>query len=609
MKKGAIIFALLIAFMPFVFADTPDDLAKVQKAYACLKDKIDSKTDISLQEATFSILASGNNAKAVKKLDDEKNQNCWPKSSCNLKETSQALLAYKMLGKNIDDVKSYLISKNASATGLNWFLVMDIPNRVSSSCTISYSGSQGTLSIGEDMKLSGNPGSCFSVVSSGFWLQVSQSCLDYKFTISCDQDFVTTLLYQESDSDIIFLSSETKGAASSGEVEQSINAKCFRIGGECDYEGSLWATLALSQTGQDVSSFIPYLAAASSNYPNLFPAAFLYKLTGQDEYYSTISQDQKSSQYWQAPNSNYNKFYDTALALLALQGKTALEATNSKSYLLSVQSSNGCWNNDNLRDTAFLLYTGWPNQQTQGYNTNNTGNTTGGGGGTTCAFGGYYCVPSSLQCVTAGGQTKSEYVCSGASTCCTVAISQQTCSQKSGRICPVGQTCSTSTVPSSDGSCCLGTCGIVQDTRSACEIAGGQCFSSCNANEEVGSESCTSSSLLCCKLKSTTDSTSAFSNTWIIILVILVLLVLLGIVFRNKLRVLLFKIRRPGSVSSTPLMMRRPPFPPSYPGTLRPAPPRQFSQQPPVKQAARPSARPKDDEMEETLRKLRELSK
>ncbi|MEK6825106.1 MAG: hypothetical protein AABY02_04600, partial [Nanoarchaeota archaeon] len=71
--------------------------------------------------------------------------------------------------------------------------------------------------------------------------------------------------------------------------------------------------------------------------------------------------------------------------------------------------------------------------------------------------------------------------------------------------------------------------------------------------------------------------------------------------YRKKLQLLLFKSRRSG-VSSTPLSTtRRPPFPPAvYPSAM------------PMRPRPAPSSRqasPIDKEMEETLRKLREISK
>ena len=57
---------------------------KISKAYTCLENGINNKTTVtlSLQESIFGVLALGNNAKAVQKLDSENrsitsNQTCW----------------------------------------------------------------------------------------------------------------------------------------------------------------------------------------------------------------------------------------------------------------------------------------------------------------------------------------------------------------------------------------------------------------------------------------------------------------------------------------------------------------------------------------------------
>ena len=174
----------------------------------------------------------------------------------------------------------------------------------------------------------------------------------------------------------------------------------MKTGSECDYEGTLWAALALDLAGRDITPFIPYLVAMSSDKEQFLPSAFLYKLTQGQDHYSSLVALQRQNQYWQATGTLYNKFYDSALALFGLQGASAPELSNAKNYFLSIQSARGCWNNDNIRDTAFLLYAGWPDETVRSTQTNGSGQTI-----ESCesASSAYSCEASSYECGAAGG--------------------------------------------------------------------------------------------------------------------------------------------------------------------------------------------------------------
>ena len=608
--RGVFLFVFIISIIiPLVSADTNQTTDKVSKAYQCLQNSVNNKTSsqLSLQEAAFSILALGNNDKSKQKLDSENNtvnsnQTCFPRSSCTIKDTAQALLAYKELNRNTDKIENYLISKKASATGLHWFLEIDIENHQPASCTIKYPGNDQTISIGEDMKISGSPGSCLSIVQSEYWLEISQSCLDTTFEISCSGDFsgsfITTLLYQQESSETLFISPNTHSAPSSGTTSESIQSKCLKTSAECDYEGTLWAAVALDQAGKDIASFIPYLNAFTLNHESLFPSAFLYKLTSGQDHYTNLVQSQRNSQYWNAPTSPYNKFYDTALAMFSLQGTSALELTNAKTYLLNVQDSTGCWNNNNLRDTAFLLYSGWPDSSSTG----GTGTGTGTGGTTELcesASPAYSCESSILACEDAGGDYLQNYDCLGSLICCSIALQEQTCSSLNGDICTASEDCSGRTISSVEGSCCVeGSCSARStNTINECEDAGNICQSSCASDQTETTDLCTDNGDVCCADKTTSSSGI---STWIWIFLILIVLVVLAIVFRRRLQMFMFRRKSNSnsmSSNSSSIPIHRPPFPPSSP--MQPRSPQLLHRQP--TQA--------DKEMEETLRKLRDMGK
>jgi len=583
-------FVILLMLIGGVFAQLETDANGdgedlVDKAYDCLNDRIDEST-LSLQDAVFSVLAVGADQKLLDKIDSEKspNEDCWPKGGCKIRDSALVMLAYDRIGKNSDGVESWLKSKSVGVEDLDWFLQIDIETGVAASCTINYDGQDRSISILEDQTISGSAGACFSIANEGYWLQIRSNCLDKEFTISCDQDFITAILYQRRDGPI-FVSSDSQGAASLGTTQEKVEAKCFRTGANCDYEGSLWATLALQKSGEDVTEYAPYLLALADDNGRFFPDAFLYAMFGGDGHYSNIVEAQKQGNYWQKIGSPYNRFYDTSLAMLSLQGSNAAELDNAKSYLLSIQTSDGCWNNNNIRDTAFVLYGGW---------TESVPLAAGASSPESCVSAGFYCEKTS-DCTDEGGDILNEFDCTSEGFgyfCCSVDVPEESCSEKGGVICASGESCSDAVVSSSDGGCCLGTCEPIEE-QNTCELFDGRCRFSCEEGEvededlDCGDEV----DKICCIESLEEEGISLF--WWIILLLILIVIVGIAIWKRNQIRLWLYK-RRVG-VTAAPVVRPRGPPPTAYP-SYRPT-----AVQRPVRRAVSPQERA----LSETLSKLR----
>ncbi len=579
-----------------------------EKGYQCLNDIIKKKQSFSLQEAIFSVLAVGGEKSLLDAISSEKSSTdaCWPKSGCKIKETAQVYLAYERIDKNNDEIEKWLISKNATATDLVWYLEIDIENHIPASCTLRYDGSDKKINIKNDMKLEGSPGSCFVISSNGYWLTIRDGCLDKEFEISCDQDFISALLYEKKPiGSTIFISSETHGASALGSTKERVNAKCLKTEGVCDYEGTLWASLALNEGKRDVSPYLPYLTALAENNQKYFPSSFLYILTGAEDQYSNIIQNQKQSRSWRIIGSPYSEYFDTSLGILALQSGNAGELDNVKNYLLSVQGKEGCWNNNNIRDSAFILYAGWPQKRVS--------SGSGGEGKELCESVSGQACENANACLDAGGRVLSTFKCPNFGTsCCSIDIKEQSCKEQKGNICANSQKCDGRSVPSADqGTCCLDGC-IDTEAQPTCEISGGTCKTSCDDSQEKdGTQTC-SAGQICCQEKPVEERGSTIL---IIILILLIILVILGIIFRNRLKLLIYKFK--GKASSAPV--NRPAVPPTSSGFGLP---QMFRQSPRSSYSPRPAARPqampprrnapssaKDREFEETLKKLKEMSK
>lgn len=759
-----LIIAFSIFFLTFVFA-AESQTDKINKAFICLDSRV-NESAISLQEAIFSALADVPNSKINATINAQKSssENCWPASACSVKETAQVVLAKNRMGQNTSEIEKWLISKSGTTTELIWFLQTTIDNNVPANCSVKYDlAEQGyKFSIGEDMKIKeDNAGNCLARISSGYWLQINNNCLDKRFDVSCEGEgvtgFKTNLLYQKNLGGTIYVSANTHGGSANGWTTEKITALCFKKGNVCDYESSLWATTALYATQSDIDNddkkdyekFVPYLKALAeeSNNEKFFPSAFLMYIVGRrrnGEYYDKIiksfRQDPQGG-YWPEIGSPKISYDNTALALIALGGGDAggNEVQQTLDYLFNTQTSRGCWNNNNIKDTAFIIYSaGWlrnevggiinlpvvcgnnvieQGESCEGTNLNgqtcqsqNLGagnlscyapgtqyecrfNTTSCQDGsvvppppvgedtcaevngtckaecgenettadgfcasdvccvqeetqgpynpnevTACVAANYYCAPDDYACLSAGGETLPSdlYPCeSFATVCCTVEVPElKNCAEQGGKLCADGEECSGSAVEASDrGTCCVGECSS-RGTRE------------CTSDSDCGIDEICSSSRQCVPKTSgcTTDAdcsngrkctngqcvTSTGGSTiwiWIVVLVILIGAVVLGIIYRNKLRLWLFKrgagkgrefpkpgwppggtgapvMRRMPPRFGPPVTMRRPPF--GAKPITRAAPATARATPPPSKSA---QASEKDKEMEETLKKLKEMSK
>ncbi|MEK6945892.1 MAG: hypothetical protein AABW63_03800 [Nanoarchaeota archaeon] len=588
----------IISVSSLAAAAISNDSINVDKAYKCLSDQITQRgcDKLSSEEKIFSLLSVGKCRSQV--ISDEQTAGCWPSSSCDIKTTALALLALHDQNK----AENWLLDQAITPPNLNWYL--QIESGKETSCEITFSSGTYNVEFSEDKKILSSSGKCFSQAQDGYWLRISNSCIDEKFAITCDNDFLTNLIYQGQSSNVLYVSPETSSASANGETIEKINATCFGTKG-CDYEGSLWAALALSSSGHinDVKNVIPYLVTNAEDNKKYLPDSFLYLLTSDADYRAQLLSQQNPQRYWLASSSN-NKFYDTALALYPFSAEQDFtEKTNAKQWLFSTQNSDGCWEN-NIRNTAFILSSVWPRNTASGD----------GGGSSDCQSSGYFC-RSGLSCSNDGGTNFSDYYCPSSQICCSVQEKQESCRDLNGTICTSSQTCEDGVrdFTASDlrygESCCVGgTCKTsTASSLSDCELSGGSCQSSCSSGEDISNSLCTDASQSCCVVSSTPQKKSLL---WVWILSILIVLALIGILFRNKLRLFFLRFKRSSSKGG-------PTFPPrSFPPPTMPMMMRRPMQRrilPPQQPASRKTlpVKPKEEnkELDDVLKKLKDMGK
>jgi len=590
MKKRAfaILFVFLILSLSFVLADVnaTTDQAKVDKAYDCLEDKVDGKcSSLSLQEKIFTLMAIGKCKTEV--LAEAKNNKCWPKPNCNIKTTAQAVLALSEANTNTDDEEAWLLAQTKTPEDLIWYLQIDSDDPTT--CSISYSGSTYQITIGADKKIDSAAGSCLTPSQDSYWLRIGSGCYDYEYSILCDKGFITNLLYKRKTSDTIYVSDKTSSASAEGTTTEKVESSCFTTGSTCDYEGSLWAAMVLDAQDQDVSSYLPYLVTMAEDNKELMPEMFLYLLTAYPDFRTTLLLKQKNDEYWD--ESGEGKFFDTALALYPFHYKELNEKTSSMEWLLEVQDKDGCWQG-NIRDTAFILYSIWPETQVTETEPD-------------CEEAGYFCMPE-IDCQ---GNILPEYDCAGVLKCCDTQEILQTCAEQGGEICESNENCVSGTIaeaPDTDLGqvCCLGGECVVPITTWECEDKGGTCRSyGCGSDEIESTDECDSGQTCCIK-----KPEKQGGYWWIWLLLILIILVILAIIYKDKVRVYWMKIKsgfgKPSGAGTKPSER----LPPTFQG---PAPTRAPQRKilPPTQRRPRTPTRKPKGEIDEVLKKLKDMGK
>ena len=613
MKKSVLFVVLLVIISllvqtSFVFAqndsdDTTDtsgvsqdavaDLSDFEKAYACLEDIVQQRGYDSLtpEEQALALLALGYDSGIQGELrsalaDSSYNNICWPSDSCRLKDTALAMIALEHINQPTNTIENWFLEQTTEPDDLAWYLQIDTDQE--SDCTISYEGGSKQVTVQDDKKITGAGGSCLSSAYNGFWLEVDEDCYDNTLEISCDQAFVTSLTYRKKSGSGVdapyYISAITHSAPAEGKTQEKVNALCFKEKNQdtCSYEGTLWAALALRRLGKDTSAYIPYLAALAPNNERYLPSAFLYMLTGYDEHFVSLINQQKSEGYWQTTSDQSRRQYDTSIALLALQGRSAEQAETAIDYLLETQQGSGCWNN--VRDTSFVLYSASPKNPALS------------SARTDCEDSGYYCVSSEQTCEDAIGTIQSNYYCSslGQTICCTVYVEEE--------------------LPDAEPS----------DDYNTCQEAGYYCKSFCSDSEEIKSAYSCSGIEDCCGPETTTTSGRSYWRVWL--LVLLIILLILAIIFRNQVKIWVFRTKnkfkkRPVSPHTRPGIQFRGPAgrPGPRPG-MRPG--MRMQGRPPMRPGMRrPGMRPgpgrpgqhrpfpKENALQDTLRKLRDMGK
>jgi len=544
---ACLLLLVLVILIISISANAQTEQEKVARAYEWLARQVQGKwQNLNVKQHVFSLLAlqcnktyfeTGSSSLHAKKFS-ERNISCWGLASkpasqeqCLLTETALAKIALDSFGENTSKITRWLLSRNMTQVqNINWYLQIDVEKGTNASCEIIYAGNEeNVFEIGTDKKayMTGTS-KCFYVdESEPYWFRIkpNQDCYSYSYTIKCWSNstiYRASLLYKKTGSVIWHVSAETKtgkpGIPGSNRIEDQPDPLELKVSsyclanptniGICDYEGTAWTAYALSRSDNEkalANLFVPYLVIFAEDNAKVFPAAFLYHITGQARYMEEILASQKivgvDKGYWIMQPIVYGRVYDSALAALALAtGSDAV--TKAKNYLLANQELNGNLvstaygepGKDPIRDTAFALWVLWPLQCPSTIACTEMGSEYSCKyicdadeieiSDLECETGKTCCkkVTAEEDCASAGGECKdyceedefeTEIPCPYGLVCCKP-YSKATCKEIGGTICRPEENCSGEEVETLDGTCCLGICGGTSERY--CSEIGEECM-------------------------------------------------------------------------------------------------------------------------------------
>jgi hypothetical protein len=620
-------FVLIIIFLAgLVWAETTASTTslelnetKINRAFECLENKTTGRASaLTTEEVSFVLLASPKSSVLTeyknelinRKQSPSNDLECWPRGGCKIKETALAILALDHLGEDTRKAENWLLAHNRTATEISWLLQEDSESETR--CTITYDQRDYETTILIDKKINGPAGNCLSVYQNNFWFQISPSCYDKEFTMTCDRAFIANFLYKKIGSgNVYYVDSRTQASPANGEISLNLDSKCFGLSG-CEYDGSLWATLALFKKQYNIQPYAPYLIALSDSNRGFFPEAFLYMITGFEDYANSMIKNQNLGNYWQTEGSVNGKYYDTSLALIALKNSNSEQVANARKRMEKYQDINsGCWMSQNtIRDTSMILWALEGREASIAVISPTT----------KCLESKYYCM--SISDCPSQDRMGNNFWCSDISAICCRLQNQKTCAEIGGTTCPSTKVCNGITKETRDvQECCTTSCGDIAQ-RTECEVNGNLCKTSCSSNQKSNVQACDIGKICCEDVSDQAvdeGGNKKIGWVWLLVLGIIILILAIFYLKRDKLKLALFKSRnnvqqggfgvggfKPGG---PPFAGRPGGFPPNGMNRSMPIRPAFTPAKPIMPQRNNPSREtPSLSDDDETFKKLKEMS-
>src|SRR3989344_9100224 len=211
-KRGLLILLVLLTLIPCILAQA-NATKSFDKGYQCLTGKLGDNcgNSANTEETAFNLLAMSHNSNIQSdcrsSLEDKKQNNCYGSTktgACNIKSTSIAVIALDNINRDTKDSTDWIKTKAINSKGLDLYLEID--TNTETECNVNGQ----KFKIGNDKKITGSNPSGLTKAYDNYWFRITD--LSKNYTVSCDQDFITALLYSKAGEDGYYVSSNTKTA-------------------------------------------------------------------------------------------------------------------------------------------------------------------------------------------------------------------------------------------------------------------------------------------------------------------------------------------------------------------------------------------------------------
>ena len=282
---------------------------------------------------------------------------CFPKSSCNIKDTAIAYWVLSNYGEDTSGIEDYIRDKLGVGLVGNWWLEV-ITTASNEVCTIAYPKDDGSLQQEDILVDEGTFPECNAGQPETFFdlnncLQVNglaNSKPLIEITVDCSdigEGTTLSIIYNSGTSYYII------GQATQAKYKKQLSNACHKSGGVCNKDTSFWANWVLVGKNSDIV-VNHYLI---DEYDNLDPVdlSLMYLSTTDTTKKGDYLEDLLDIQRLDGSFNQNNR--ETAIALMALiAAGSSEEIQNAISYLEgSRRPDEGSWDGDE-EVTAMVLY-------------------------------------------------------------------------------------------------------------------------------------------------------------------------------------------------------------------------------------------------------------
>ncbi len=354
MKKWWLLIVILLLIPNLVIAFSKENSLK------WLQDNINYQTS-TIEETSFTLLSLGEN-NLIKSQDPnyiifqqrKDSNNCYPKGSCNTKDTSLAALTYSKFNTQNSDLLNWLKTSISKANVEDWYI--QIQTSSSGKCTIIYDDNKEKIvnvnGLGK-LSIEGQPGE-FDWISVKNNLGVNLDNPIEEIIVDCTKPVDTKIddpsmlvsLLRITNNNEFHIYQEAQGRTATLEINNACYANVQ--GGQCDKDASFYAAWSLNRIGQDVT-VLPYLESSASTDKDY---AMLLSITGDQRYAQYLVDSQHTLGYWGNQDILTTSYAINALTPFTQYGD---EITKAKTWLESKQITSEVQNNGSF---GSLLNTG-----------------------------------------------------------------------------------------------------------------------------------------------------------------------------------------------------------------------------------------------------------